>query len=146
MNTKLKIHILLLVGLSFWGSPSVFSQSEVLGKWWNPKKDAIITVYQKGSQYFGKISWAENPRKDTQNPDPSLRKKALVGMDIMQNFTWNNSEKEWIDGEIYDPNNGKTYSSLMWLEGNKSDKLKVRGYVMGMTFLGRTETFTRVEE
>ncbi|MEM6763696.1 MAG: DUF2147 domain-containing protein [Bacteroidota bacterium] len=138
--------LLLLLGFSFLSIPQVFSQDGSVGKWWNPEKDGIVTIYKKGDKYYGKISWAKNPRKDTKNPDTSLRSRDVVGSDIFTNFSWDAGEKEWIDGEVYDPKNGKSYSCYMWLEKNNPNKLHVRGYVMGMTFLGRTEIFTKVEE
>ncbi|MEO1367538.1 MAG: DUF2147 domain-containing protein, partial [Acidobacteriota bacterium] len=47
---------------------------------------------------------------------------------------------EWSGGTIYDPNNGKTYSCTLELEG--ADTLKVRGYI-GVSLFGRTERWTR---
>jgi uncharacterized protein (DUF2147 family) len=44
-------------------------------------------------------------------------------------------------GTIYDPKSGKTYSCKMTLKG---DKLDIRGFV-GLSLLGRTETWTRVK-
>lgn len=60
-------------------------------------------------------------------------------MVILKNFLFR--EGKYSDGQIYDPDSGKTYDCMMWLEGLK---LKVRGYV-GVSLFGRTETFERVE-
>ena len=136
---------LFILCFTFVGLPSVTAQDAVLGEWWNGEKDGKVTMYKKGDKIYGKISWANDPRKDTKNPDKSLRSRDVVGSDVFTNFSYDASEKEWVDGEVYDPKNGKTYSCMMWLEKNNPNKLNIRGYVLGMTFLGRTEIFTRVE-
>jgi uncharacterized protein (DUF2147 family) len=59
----------------------------------------------------------------------------------VSNFTFN-GEKMWAGGKIYDPENGKTYSCKMVLDGEQY--LKVRGYI-GISLLGRTEIWTRAE-
>ena len=52
------------------------------------------------------------------------------------------SENKWENGKIYDPNNGKTYSSEMHLVNSKL--LNVRGFV-GISLLGRTSKFTKAD-
>ncbi|MFZ5907440.1 MAG: DUF2147 domain-containing protein [Nitrospirota bacterium] len=48
-------------------------------------------------------------------------------------------EDQWEGGKIYDPQNGKTYSCKIKLEGQK---LRVRGFI-GFSLLGRTAVWTR---
>jgi uncharacterized protein (DUF2147 family) len=55
---------------------------------------------------------------------------------------FNFKDGEWINGFIYDPKNGKTYDCIMTMDNDKS-KLNVRGYIMGMTMFGRTDTWVR---
>jgi uncharacterized protein (DUF2147 family) len=47
------------------------------------------------------------------------------------------------DGEITDPENGKTYDCKIWLDDNNQDILHVRGYV---SFFYKTQDWERVEE
>lgn len=49
---------------------------------------------------------------------------------------------EWINGRILDPNSGKEYSCKMKLKDKNT--LEVRGF-MGVSLLGRTQTWYRVE-
>ena len=49
-------------------------------------------------------------------------------------------KNQWKDGEILDPNNGKTYDCKIWLEDKK---LQVRGYI---GFFFRTQVWIRAEE
>jgi uncharacterized protein (DUF2147 family) len=41
---------------------------------------------------------------------------------------------------------GKTYDCYMWFEGNDFENLKIKGFVMGMRFLGRETNWKREAE
>jgi uncharacterized protein (DUF2147 family) len=79
-----------------------------------------------------------SPRLDDNNPDPALKERPLVGLELLSEYRW--TGKRW-EGKIYDPGTGNTYSSRMELDGNR---LKMRGYI-GMPMLGRTQFFEPVE-
>ena len=52
---------------------------------------------------------------------------------------WNDKEKEWINGSIYNARDGKTYK----LFANLSEqKLKLRGYI-GFSLFGKTTIWTK---
>lgn len=70
----------------------------------------------------------------------SLKDQPVVGMQILQNMKWDDDQFE--GGTILDPNNGKTYKCLVWLEGAK--KLNVRGYI-GVPMFGRSQIWLRAE-
>lgn len=124
---------------------------KVLGTWLvGDEKDAHIEVYKCGDKYCGKIVWIQkekdangNVRTDTNNPDKTLRKRSIKGMQIMEGFTYDSGSDEWNNGTIYNSRNGKTYSGYMQLQ--KDGSLYLKGYVMGMRFLGKSQTWTRVE-
>lgn len=127
----------------------VFSQNKdaVLGKWLNANGQGQILIYKRGDQYFGKVVWLRNPRdeagkpkSDIKNPDERLKGRPLLGAEILKDFEYS-GEGVWDEGSIYDPKTGKTYSCKMSMES--SDKLDIRGFV-GISLLGRTETWTRV--
>ena len=118
----------------------------ILGLWWTDDKRAKIEIYKKGNEYFGKIAWLEtpndkngNPILDKENPDEELRKKPVMGLNLIKGFVYDDGR--WVDGEIYDPDEGKTYDCVMKL---KRGKLEVRGYI-GLTMFGRTVVWTKVE-
>ncbi len=117
---------------------------DVLGFWLTDDGRAKIEIYKAGEKYSGKIVWLEtmvdkngNPPLDTKNPDPQLRSNTIMGIDLVKDFVFERGK--WVDGEIYDPDNGKTYDAYMRLKG---DKLEVRGYV-GVSMFGRTVVWTR---
>jgi len=75
------------------------------------------------------------PRRDDLNPDAELRKRPLIGMDLLSDYAFDG--KKW-KGDIYDPESGKTYSSNMRV--GEDGILKMRGYV-GVPMFGRTAEF-----
>ncbi|NBU04628.1 MAG: DUF2147 domain-containing protein, partial [Bacteroidetes bacterium] len=98
-------------------------------------------------KFYGKIVWLKEPLKngkpkvDDLNPNPAKRSVPLMNLQILKDFVYDADDKEWEDGTIYDPKNGKTYSCYMTLDGTK---LNVRGYV-GVSMIGRTSVWTRVQ-
>ncbi len=146
----MKYLFLSLCSLAFLlGTPSagaVKEGDEILGLWWTQDKRAKIEIYKKGEEYWGKIVWIHktvdengNPILDDENPDEELRKKPIMGLNLISGFTF--EKGKWVDGSIYDPDNGKTYDCVMKLRKNK---LEVRGYI-GFTMFGRTVVWSPVE-
>lgn len=120
--------------------------SEETGK---PNSQVKISKGTNG-KYYGEIVWLQNPlesngkeKLDKHNPEDKLKSRKLIGLRILNDFTYDASENEWSGGSIYNPSSGKTYSSYMKLDGNK---LNLRGYIgkawMG---LGKTAVWTREE-
>ncbi len=137
----------LVLAVSFAFSALAQNKDAILGKWLNASGEGQILIYKKGDQYFGKLFWLKNPnddkgnvKSDTKNPDSSLKIRPLSGLELLKNFKYE-GDGVWEKGSIYDPKTGKTYSCKMSMKS--SDKLDIRGYV-GISLLGRTETWTRV--
>lgn len=123
------------------------NNDKIIGVWINEEKDGQIEIYKLGNKYFGKIVDGKDLyeldgktlRKDTKNPDPKLKTRALLNAVILTDFVF--TDGEWSDGKIYDPKSGKTYSSTMKLKGAK---LELRGYV-GVSLFGRTTVWERAK-
>ena len=118
----------------------------IIGTWINASGKGHIQIFKQGNKYFGKLIWLKepndekgNPKTDTKNPNESLRNKSLIGLLILRDFVFD--ENEWNKGRIYDPQNGKDYKCFLKLKDSKT--LSVRGYI-GVSLLGRTETWTRI--
>ena len=154
MKTFLLASVLAVT--SFFGAASVSTKSgegeAIVGKWLNQEGTSHIQIFKatNGSfagKFYGKLVWFKEPMKngkpkvDDLNPDPKKQAVPLLGLQILKNFVYDADDKEWEDGTIYDPKNGKTYSCYMTLSGNN---LNVRGYV-GISMLGRTGVWTRVQ-
>lgn len=139
-------HLISLTFLVFLTS-SVFSQQadDILGIWYNQEKTGKVEIFKSGDKYNGKIVWLKEPMRDgapkldRENEDEDLRKRPIMGLEILQDFVFD--DDEWEDGTIYDPKNGETYSCYITKEG---DKLNVRGYI-GIALIGRTSIWTKAE-
>ena len=124
--------------------------NKIEGTWYNDEKTSTIEI-SKGSdgKYMGKISWLEEPNEDgkpkvdKENEDPTLAKRPLLGLAIVNNFTYDSKKERWIEGSIYDPDNGKTYDCFAWFEDGDFDMLYLKGYVAGIKALGRKTIWTR---
>ena len=116
----------------------------VLGRYWLPDRDGQIEIYEAGGLYRGKVvAYDVAGQLDEKNPDPKRRSRPFVGIDMFWDFRFDPSEKQWVDGRIYDANDGSTYSCYLWFEDGDPSVLWARGYI-GVSFLGRTEKFDRV--
>lgn len=125
---------------------AAFAQ-DVIGKWKLEDGSAIVEVYKQGDVFNGKIVWLENPTEDdgapavdNNNPDPKLRSRQLIGLNMLNNLKKDGGE--YSGGSIYDPGNGKTYNCSMKVEG---DVLHVRGSLDKRGLLGRTMDWFRVK-
>ena len=148
--------ITLILGLfliaNAWNTATLVPD-DVIGTYWNAEKTAHIRMYKaKNGFYYGKIEHLVqpndadgNPKTDPHNPDASLRSRARLGMVIAKAFKWDSDEKEWGDGTIYNPTDGKTYDGYIYFEDGNKKVLKLRGYILGMTWLGKTSEWTRIK-
>ncbi len=124
----------------------------VIGTWAPGAKTSHIRIFKGANgkykgKYYGKIVWLKTPKEDGKerldknNPDKAKRTKPLLNLIILRDFVWDEGDKEYNKGTIYDPKNGKTYNCYMKL---KDGKLNVRGYI-GISLIGRTDQWTRVK-
>jgi uncharacterized protein (DUF2147 family) len=127
----------------FAGSPDA-----IIGKWLTQNKKIEIEIYKAGDKFNGRIVWLKDPcypandakkmggrpRIDRENPDPSLRNRPLIGMDILYGFDFTR-EDTWKNGTVYDPRDGRKYQSILTIVS--ADELQVRGFI-GVSLLGKT--------
>ena len=137
--------IVLTVISVMLAASAAFAQ-DVIGKWKLDDGTAIVEVYKNGDAYNGKIVWLEEPTdadgtpaKDNNNPDPALRTRELIGLNMLSGLK-KTADNEYSGGKIYDPGNGKTYNCSMKVEGNV---LKVRGSLDKRGLIGRTMDWFR---
>jgi uncharacterized protein (DUF2147 family) len=141
---RVMLVLLLVVGVGH-----AADADRILGSWVSSDGKAHIAVtHGDGSTYVGTIQWLGSPndeqgkpRLDDKNPDEHLRAKPIVGLRILKDLTFD-SGNDWSGGWIYDPESGKTYHCNATLSKDQN-ALDLRGYI-GISLLGRTETWTRV--
>jgi len=146
----MKKRIVLFIIAVIWFSFNSYSQNkadDIIGIWLTGGKEpAKIQIYKSGEKFYGKIIWLKNPtengkqRVDANNPDKEKRGNPIIGLIMLKDFKFDGDD-EWKEGDIYDPESGKTYSSYIYLKDKNT--LKVRGYV-GISLFGRTETWTKM--
>ena len=122
---------------------------QIDGTWLSADGDGWIDIRTVDGAPIGLIAGSPDdpmnllpPRYDDKNPDPALRHRRLLGLQILAGFH-RSGDNKWSGGTIYDPNSGKTYKCTLQLED--ANRLRVRGFI-GISLLGRTEIWTRREE
>ena len=139
----MKKTISLIVSLVLLSSAFAYfhskSADEIIGVYWSPEKDAKIEIFKRDNRYYGRSVWVAAMRKDVKNPDETLKRREVLGIELLTGFLF--TDNSYANGKIYDPETGKTYECKMTLTENI---LKVRGYI-GISLFGRTETFERIK-
>lgn len=156
-SRTLSIHLFLIVFFFLSGAAGTLTAQNSLkadalcGEWWTPDKDGKIFFFKSGTTYSGKVSGFKNPndpetgkpRLDKNNPDPSLRKRPIMGLVLFYNFEYNTSKEKYINGELYDSDHGKTYPC--WIKLITNNVLELHGYI-GFSLIGKSVYFTRVQK
>ena len=101
-----------------------------------------VEIYEKEGKLFGKVVKLL-PKATTDvclNCPGDLDGKSLLEMDVFWDLK--PYKDYWSYGKIIDPAKGKVYKLSLWVEDEKT--LKLRGYI-GVSVLGRNQTWHRVE-
>jgi uncharacterized protein (DUF2147 family) len=129
----------------------LYAQTDkIIGTWITEKGTSAVDIYKSpDGKYHGKISWLDEPMEngkpkvDDENPDPKLATRPIMGLPLLKDFKYHSSKKQWVDGTIYDPDNGKTYACFAWFEDGNTNTLYLKGYVAGIRALGRKTVWKR---
>jgi len=119
------------------------SADTAIGDWRSPTKNAIIEIQKCGTSLCGHLMTSDDIRtnpglKDINNKDASLRGRLLKGLPMLSGFTRDGSD--WIDGSVYNANDGRTYGGKISVID--ADHIKLRGCVF--VPLCKSETWARV--
>jgi uncharacterized protein (DUF2147 family) len=153
---KRAVLALLLTFLLLVSFALAADEERIVGLWITPENDCKIEISKSGSKYCGRIAWlkeplypadddrgmAGRPVVDRDNPNPNLRSRPLIGLQLIEGFAYI-GKNVWEKGTIYNPDNGKTYRCKMILSG--PNRLEVRGFI-GIPLLGATSVWTREGE
>ena len=103
-------------------------------------------MYQCGDEVCGRVSTLDEPlddsskaKVDQNNPDESLRRRPILGMDLLTGFS-SKKAASYRGGRIYNLCDGKIYKAILTLLDDGT--LKIRGYV-GVPALGQSQVWTR---
>jgi uncharacterized protein (DUF2147 family) len=115
--------------------------NDIVGKWLTAGGESHIEIFKQGNFFHGKIVWLEKPNDDQGRPIVDDNGTKILNMVIMTDFSYD--EGEYVEGKVYDPETGKTYYGSMELQDKNT--LKLRGSIDKFGWLGRTETWKRVQ-
>ena len=152
--TRLKVMIKCLAlmcficfGLSAAAGP-VTSCDQICGRWISSEKDLIVEVYKIGEHFKAKVVWfRDDPNApmeescDKKNPDPALRSRKIIGMEVLSDLKYHEESHTWEDGKVYDAQHGKEWNASAFID--KEGLLKVKGY-WHLKLFGCTMTFKKV--
>ena len=119
-----------------------------IGRWYAEGGAAQVEISACCEALCGRVVWLRSPfdddgcdLRDGRNPDPALRDRPLIGLQVLSGLRSSSDEQVWRGGTIYDPTSGRTYRCTVQLDGEH--RLHIRGYI-GVPLLGRTTTWIRV--
>lgn len=137
VKTPTVLLILIVAGTATFTTPDALA-SDVVGEWATPGYSARVDVRPcQGApeKLCGAITWLwesvdphGKPLADAKHPDASRRGQPLVGLEMLSGFKPGSVVGTWVDGQIYNPEDGRTYSSKMKLRS--PDVLEVEGCVL----------------
>ncbi|MFO1089981.1 MAG: DUF2147 domain-containing protein [Hyphomicrobiales bacterium] len=109
--------------------------------------ESKIRIEPCGEALCGTIVWLAEPNEangqpkiDSKNPDPALRNQPLIGTMIIKDLKPSASKKGQWDGQIYNPEDGNTYSVYVRPNGGSLD---VQGC---LTIFCQTKNWPKAEE
>lgn len=120
--------------------------ADATGVWATKEGKSHVRISPCGDKLCGEIIWLKEPngedgkpKTDRNNIDDSLRSRPIIGLQMLSGFV-PDGENEWENGTIYNPEDGKTYTSKMELVNPST--LEVKGCVL---MFCQTQSWTRVE-
>lgn len=130
-------------------APGTAASEQICGKWQSVDKNLVIAVYKENNEFRAKIVWFDDDDDtkemdywtDKRNPDPALRTRKILGMNVLEKLIYDSKNNSWEDGMIYDATHGRSWNSSAYI--NKEGLLKVKGY-WHFKFIGKTLTFKRM--
>jgi uncharacterized protein (DUF2147 family) len=120
-----------------------FPAETILGEWTIPAEEnrppgRVKFMRAQDGTYMGILTWSADPKKDAHNKDPNLRDRSIVGIVLMWHLRYDDGE--YVDGYIYNPEDGGTYR--LKAEVLSPESLKVRGY-LGISLFGQNRVWSR---
>lgn len=100
------------------------------GTWLTPAGDAKVHITRCVNSYCGTVVWQKTPRKDTRNPNPAKRDRAVIGIQMIYGMKPSGAS-QWT-AQLYNPGNGKTVTADFTMDGD--NKMKLKGCAMGGFF------------
>ena len=142
-------NLTLILYFCFLNLSAQSKSDALLGKWLATDQSVAVEVYKQSGEYKAKVIWFDeslgsgkpmHTRTDFENPDPHLRKRKILGMQVLEGLEYNSAKNTWENGKIYDASSGRLWDSAAHI--TEDGLLKVRGY-WKFKWIGKSLTFKR---
>jgi uncharacterized protein (DUF2147 family) len=147
LRVILRTLVTIIMMSSAGGHAEVAAPADPVGTWLVEDGRARIRLERCGSardRICGYIVWMKDavdargqPYRDSQNPDPDKRARALLGHQLLMGLQATSDGQ--FAGDIYNAENGKFYPVSLWRES--SERLKLKGCLIKL--LCQTQTWQR---
>lgn len=101
---------------------------DIAGVWLTEKDESKIEIYRQNGEYFGKIIWIRDPKK-----------QKAVGVLTLKNFVM--QEDETYEGSVYAPHLDKNVKGVITVRGE--EEIEIRGY---LGFFSGKQVWKRVKQ
>jgi uncharacterized protein (DUF2147 family) len=138
------------IALSIVGPRAIVpaSAADPLGTWYTEGNESQIRISNCGNALCGTLVWLKDPNDpktgtpkiDDENADAKLRKRPLLGVQIVLGLKPSGTPDQW-KGEVYNAKDGNTYTGFFTMTG--ADTAELKGCAFG--FICKSQTWTRVK-
>lgn len=142
----LLLGVTLLLGMA--AATQANERKSIFGTWLTKEGKSKVVIEPCEDKICGRIIWlkeplndAGQPKLDKNNKREALRQRPLIGLPLLTGFVPGDKAGEFEDGDIYNPEDGKTYSSEMALR--EDGNLMVEGCVL---FFCKEQVWTAVDD
>jgi uncharacterized protein (DUF2147 family) len=140
----MRLHLAATLLIAFATTGSALA-ADATGTWLTEGGKSRIKIADCGGALCGTIVWlkepndeAGKPKTDKNNPDAARKAKPLIGTQIVLGMKPSGANK-WA-GQVYNAEDGKTYSGNITLNGDSA--LQLQGCALG-GLLCKSQTWTR---
>ena len=134
----MKQPILAAVGLVLLTIPAQAQPADPSGTYLSETGETRVRIARCGAAYCGTIISTQGEAKDVNNPDPKLKGRNLVGIQMISNIQ---PTADGFTGQLYNYKDGKTYNGKMSFAGGKA--MQLSGCVLG-GLICRSQTWAKV--
>jgi uncharacterized protein (DUF2147 family) len=129
---------ILALSLVMLALPAAAQPADPSGTYLSETGETRVRIARCGGAYCGTIISVQGEAKDVNNPDPKLKGRNLVGIQMISNIQ---PTAEGFTGQLYNYKDGKTYSGKMSFAGGKA--MQLSGCVFG-GLICRSQTWAKV--
>ncbi len=121
--------------------------ADPVGTWYTAERDSQVRITNCGDALCGALVWLKvpndpdtgRPKTDKNNADAGKQGRPLLGVQIVLGMKPSGTPDQW-SGDVYNAQDGKTYSGSFTMTGPNSAELK--GCVLG-GLICKSQSWTR---